>query len=237
MTSPQGTSSTNPAIRIAIDGPGGAGKSTVGRGVAQALGCPYLDTGLMYRAITALALRRGIPPWDEASLASLARATTFDLAGDVLLVNGRAAGSELRSPDVEARVSEVSAHPGVRAVLARRQREIAASTCLVMVGRDIGTVILPGAEVKLWVTAAPEIRARRRLAERGGQDEELAEVARQLAARDKLDAEKPISPMVPAPDAIVIDTGLLSPDEAVRVALHAVEDARAGSGAAPFLQR
>lgn len=215
------------ALHIAIDGPAGAGKSTVGKHLALALDCPYVDTGLMYRAVTWLALEHGIPLDDEGEIVRLAERTRFSLgAGEELLVDGHPASPMLRSPAVDRVVSKVSAYPAVRAAMVREQRSVAGGRCVVMVGRDIGTVVLPNAPVKLWVTAPAVVRARRRLAEHlpGGAQTEQAMV-RQIQERDHLDATKPISPMVPAPDAVEIDTGALTPEETVQRALQAVSSA------------
>jgi cytidylate kinase len=213
---------------IAIDGPAGAGKSTVGRDVSVALDCSYLDTGLMYRAITWLALREGISLTDAPGLAELGERTRFALMPEesgTLLVDGSPLGDLLSSPSVEAKVSAVSAQPDVRSALVRSQREFAEGRCIVMIGRDIGTVVLPDAPVKLWVTASPQERARRRLAEREGIGLSVSEtdLAAELQERDERDATRPVSPSVPAPDAITLDTDQLTPREAACEALKVVE--------------
>lgn len=213
------------ALHVAIDGPAGAGKSTVGRALARALDCPYVDTGLMYRAVTWLALDRGVSLADSAALEHLAGEIHFCLEGhDVLLVNGRPAGSALRTPTVDAAVSVVSAYPGVREQMVRRQREIAAGRCVVMVGRDIGTVVLQDASVKLWVTASAAERARRRLEERlpGSSQVSAAEMVHRIMERDALDSGRAISPLRRAAGAIEIETDNLSPEQALGRAMEAV---------------
>jgi cytidylate kinase len=211
-------------LQIAIDGPAGAGKSTVGLGLSRALGCPHLDTGLMYRAVTWLALECRLPLSDAAALGSLARSTSFALGPGVpgrLQVNGRPADEALRSARVDAAVSEVSAIREVREALLARQRELAYDRCIVVVGRDIGTRVLPHAPVKLWVTASAEERARRRLAEQGGEASEEEMVLR-IRARDRYDATRAVSPLRRASDAVVIETDRLSPEQALATALAVV---------------
>jgi len=212
-------------LQIAIDGPAGAGKSTVGRSLAHALGCMYLDTGLMYRAVTWSALRQGIPLSGGEDLTALAARTIFSLGPEgSLSVDGRPAGDELRSAQVDAAVSEVSAHPGVRSKLVARQRELASGHCIVMVGRDIGTTVLPDAPVKLWVTASVEERARRRFAEhRPGVEPALDEPTLQLMReRDAYDSGRQTSPLRRAADAVEIHTDRVSPEEALRGVLRVV---------------
>jgi cytidylate kinase len=214
---------------IAIDGPAAAGKTTVGRKVAQRLGCRYLDTGLMYRAVTLLALQQSVAIGDEPALAHLARVTEFTLPPgpeEFLVVNGQPMLKELRTSDVDAAVSEVSAHPGVRQVLVQRQRELARDGCIVMVGRDIGTVVLPDADAKFWVTASARTRAVRRNLERSSshEDDDIMVEMEQIIARDAHDSERPVSPLRQAGDAIVLETDDLSPDEVADVALQVIED-------------
>jgi CMP/dCMP kinase len=216
-------------LQIAIDGPSGAGKSTVGQAVARAFGCAFVDTGLMYRAATELALRRGLPLSDSRSLAALAESIDFRLgSGDrpVLLISGEPPGSELRTREVDAAVSEVSAHPEVRRIMLQQQRKLAAGRCVVMVGRDIGTVVLPDADIKLWITASPQERGRRRARENladGASDQD--EIASRIIRRDTFDAERAESPLRKAPDAVVIDTEHLEPSQALDAALSQVQSA------------
>jgi cytidylate kinase len=210
-------------LKIAIDGPAGAGKSTVGRGLAEVLGCPYLDTGIMYRAVTLAALHGRVGLADATALAEVAARIRFSWSDEVpgeLRVDGSRPIPELRSPEVDTHVSEVSIHPEVRAVLVDRQRKLAASGCVVMVGRDIGTVVLPDAPVKLWITASLEERARRREREQAADPDS---VAGRLHRRDQVDSGRPISPAVPAADAVVLGTDRLTPEESVRAAVNQVE--------------
>lgn len=211
-------------LHIAIDGPAGAGKSTVGQGVARVLDCAYLDTGLMYRAVAWLAMTQGIDSSDGSALGALARDTSFSLPGkDRLAVNNTLTGDELRTSEVDATVSEVSAHSSVRTELVARQRDLAEGRCIVMVGRDIGTTVLPHAPVKLWVTASMEERARRRLSEGlHGSSQNEADVMRSIRERDAYDAGRAASPLRRAVDAIDVHTDSVSPDEALRQALTVI---------------
>jgi CMP/dCMP kinase len=218
----------NGEIAIAIDGPAAAGKSTVGRGVAQRLQCRYLDTGLMYRAITYLALQEGLSPDDGPALARLARSVTFQLPGGVqesLVVNGSLLKDELRTPDVDEAVSAVSAHPEVRSVLVECQREMARQRCIVMVGRDIGTVVLPRAGAKLWVTASPRTRALRRNREHLSTNDgsTLEDELQRIKERDLRDSSRPVSPLRQADDAIVLETDDLDAEEAVDRAISLIK--------------
>jgi CMP/dCMP kinase len=182
-------------VVIAIDGPAGAGKSTVARAVADELGFRYLDTGAMYRAVTLAALRAGVGPEDEAGLAGLA-----DLAATLT------DDPELRTPQVEEWVSLVARHPSVREALRRAQRAFLAQGDAVAEGRDVGGVVWPEAELKIWLDAAPLVRARRRVEELGD-----SSAAAALAERDERDAAQTVH----APDAVVIDSTELEQDDVV----------------------
>ncbi|GIU96618.1 MAG: cytidylate kinase [Actinomycetota bacterium] len=199
---------------VAIDGAAGVGKSTLAAGLAEALGLPYVNTGLMYRAVAAEALRRGVPVDDAEGLAAIADALAFRVAGPApgrLEVEGWPE-DRLRTVDVEAVVSAVAAHPAVRRRLRARQRAIGEERGAVMEGRDIGSVVFADAPVKLFVTAEPEVRAARRAAERG---RSAAPVGAALDRRDARDART--NPLAPAPDATVIDTT----DRTIAETLHA----------------
>lgn len=193
---------------IAIDGPSGAGKSAVAAALAARLGIARLDTGAMYRAVTLLALRRGIATSDASRLAELARGLRLELDPRVT-ADGEDITEAIRAPEVDAAVSAVSAHASVRAALVARQRAwVGAHRSGVVEGRDIGTVVLPQAPVKVFLTAAPEERARRRAADRarGSGAVDVAAVAEAIAARDELDSTREVSPLEPADGAIVIDS-------------------------------
>ena len=192
---------------VAIDGPAGSGKSTVARGLADRLGFHYLDTGAMYRALTWLALERGAELEDEDALAALAREHPIRFEGDRVEIGGAEVTHEIRSPRIDRVVSTVARHPAVRALMRDRQRELAEVGDVVIEGRDIGTVVCPGAEVKVYLVADPAERARRRLAERPEIGAEA--LATDLRLRDERDAVQ----MQPAPDAETLDTTELSVDD------------------------
>jgi cytidylate kinase len=190
---------------IAIDGPAGAGKSTVARALASRLGLDYLDTGAMYRGVTFAALRRGIDPDDADRVARVALDVELDVVDTQTSVDGVDASLEIRGPEVTRAVSIVAANPKVRQELRRRQIEWAKEhDGGVIEGRDIGTVVFPDAELKLFLTASPEVRAGRRHKEVA--DLNYEEVAASIAERDALDEGRETNPLVPADDAVVIDT-------------------------------
>jgi cytidylate kinase len=190
---------------VAVDGPAGAGKSTVARGVARALGFTYLDSGAMYRCVALATLERGDEP------AAVARAIEIELDERVLL-DGRDVTDEIRTPEVSEAASRVAADPGVREAMVAKQRELMASGDWVAEGRDIGTVVAPDAEVKVFLTASREERARRRAAELGA---DTGTVLAEQALRDERDRTREHSPLEPAPGAIELDTTGLSVDEVV----------------------
>jgi cytidylate kinase len=216
---------------IAIDGPAGSGKTTVARALAARLGLDYLDTGAMYRAVTFAALRRGIDPDDPGPVAHVATALELDVSDDAVIVDGADATIEIRGPEVSRAVSIVAANPDVRAEMRRRQREWAkARAGGVMEGRDIGTVVFPEAELKVYLTADPDVRAARRSKEVTDLDYET--VAADLARRDALDQGREDSPLTEATDAVIVDTTGRSVDEIVDDLLRRLgEVAGAGSDA------
>ena len=220
---PSGPAKTG--VVVAIDGPAGAGKSTLARRLAEALGLAYLNTGTMYRALARAALDAGYDVDDGVGLAELARTLRFELdrsaSPPTLTVDGRAPGPELADAGVEAVVSAVARHPEVRAVLRAEQRRLGASGAVVE-GRDIGTVVFPDADAKVFLQADAEERAARRQAERGIPDPDLAEA---LARRDALDAR--VNPFIPAPDAHRVDTSGKSPDQVFAETLALVRSALA----------
>jgi CMP/dCMP kinase len=209
-------------VIVAIDGPAGAGKSTVARAVAGALGIGYLDTGAMYRALTLVALRAGVALDDDAALAALARdnpVTLEDGPGGVRVhVRGDDVTMAIREADVTARVSQVAAHPGVRHEMVARQRHIMERGDWVCDGRDIGSVVFPGAEVKVFLTASVDERARRRHAEivGRGEDVDLRDIRDDVARRDLADSSRAASPLVVADGAVVVDTTGMGVDEVVQ---------------------
>jgi cytidylate kinase len=211
---------------VAIDGPAGSGKSTLAKRLALALDLPHVNTGTTYRAVAREALRRGADPADGTALEEIARSLRFTIEEPApprrVFVNGAPPGDELRTPEVEGIVSEVSRHPEVRAALREVQRRLGEDGA-VMEGRDIGTVVYPEAEVKMFLHADPEERAARRQAELG--EEELT---RAVAHRDALDART--NPFVPAPDALVVDTSGRSADEIFEEVLALVRERLPGRG-------
>ena len=204
-----------PLTVIAIDGPAGSGKSTVGRRLAAHLGLEYLDTGAMYRGVTFAALRRNIDPADAEVVARLAEQVELDLPGDgTLIVDGVDATIEIRGPEVTRAVSLVAANPAVRKELVRRQREWAeAHGGGVLEGRDIGSVVFPDAKLKVYLTASPEVRAERR--SREVTDLDYATVAADIARRDAADQGRDDSPLAQAEGALVVDTSHRDIDEIV----------------------
>lgn len=204
-------------VVVAIDGPAGAGKSTVGRAVAERLGLDYLDTGAMYRAVTFAALRRGLDPSDDDDIAELSETIDMSLtatpSGTVVTVDGVDATIEIRGREVTSAVSAVAANSRVRSELVRRQRRwVAEHHGGVVEGRDIGSVVFPDAALKLYITASPRVRAERRVAELGG---DVTEVEASIIERDRKDSTRADSPLAEQSDAVLVDTSGLSVDEVV----------------------
>jgi cytidylate kinase len=208
---------------IAIDGPAGSGKSTLGEKLAKSLGYLYLDTGVMYRAVTLAALEKGVPVEDETGVSELTTQLQIDVqpasiqdgrAYDVL-IDGHDVTWEIRRPEVEASVSMVSAYPGVRHALAAAQRRIGLRGQVVMVGRDIGTVVLPEADLKIYLDASVQERAKRRYNEMiaRGQETELQTVLKSMQERDRIDSTRAMSPLRAAPDAVTLDSDHLDADQ------------------------
>jgi CMP/dCMP kinase len=190
---------------VAIDGPAGAGKSSVARAVARDLGFTYLDSGAMYRSVALAALERGLEP------AAVAPQLRIEL-GDRVLLDGHDVTSQIREPSISEHASRAASDPAVRAAMVKEQRRLLSSGDWVAEGRDIGTVVAPQAELKVFLTASPEERARRRSAELGG---DLATVLAEQAIRDHRDSGREHSPLVAAPDAVLIDTTGLSLSDVV----------------------
>lgn len=227
---------------IAIDGPAASGKTVVGRHLSQRLGFWFLDTGIMYRAVTWLALEKGVSPGDAYSLTDLARSIRVkpvSMDGDSVAVSGRQVGPELRERRVDNNVSEVSRHPGVRRLMVEQQRNYAQTVLsrepgadserespgIAMIGRDIGTVVLPEADLKIFLTASAEQRAVRRhreLAERGVLSD-TETIRKEIEARDAIDSSREDSPLRPASDAWHLDTSELGVEEVVASILSRIE--------------
>ncbi len=207
---------------IAIDGPAGSGKSTVGRALARHLGLDYLDTGAMYRSVTFAAIRRGIDPSEAEVLGRIVADIELDVGPESVTVDGVDATIEIRGPEVSRAVSIVAANPAVRVEMVRRQREWAQRHGGgVIEGRDIGSVVFPEAELKVYLTADPEVRAQRRSKEVTDLDYET--VAADLARRDALDQGREASPLVEADGAMLVDTSGLTVQEIVRVIAEAID--------------
>ena len=203
---------------VAVDGPVGSGKSTVARRVAERLGFVYLDTGAMYRAVGLLASEAGVSLDDEAAVEAVARGVRLRFDGDGRLYSGERDVSEpIRTLEIGAAASRVSALPGVRSLLVDEQRRLAGSSDIVMEGRDIGTNVFPGAEVKVFLTARPEVRAARRAAElrAKGEDVDDAQVLAALLERDERDSTRAVAPLRKAEDAVEVDTSVMTLNEVV----------------------
>lgn len=222
---------------VAIDGPAGSGKSTIAKEIARQLGFNKLDTGAMYRAVTFAALDRGIDLDDEAAIDALAEQIEIRFTNGTgedtrLTIDGKDASAAIRTPQVDANVSKVSAYPGVRAAMLIHQRRAAEDRDIVAEGRDIGTVVFPNAQVKVFLTADPRERARRRVLQRHQNDAqpltsepltseqleaEVDETLDALKQRDKLDSSREVAPLVPAEDAVHVDSTAHTIDEVVRI--------------------
>ena len=211
---------------IAIDGPAASGKSTIGKQLADELGYLFFDTGVMYRAVTWLALKRGVPIQDEAAVTGLVENTEIDVRppsqidgrnGDIL-ADGQDVTWDIRRPEVEAHVSQVSTYPGVRKALSAQQRRIGRRGRVVMVGRDIGTVVLPEADLKIYLDASAEERARRRYQEiiDRGEQADYDEILAAMRRRDQIDSTRALAPLRPAPDAVILDSDRLDAGQVLR---------------------
>ncbi len=216
------SSTTSPSI-IAIDGPAASGKSTLGRRLADELGYLFFDTGVMYRAITWLALQRGVDVNDETAVTSLAETAQIDVASPSqedgracdVLADGQDITWETRRHEVDANVSVVSAYAGVRKALSEQQRRIGKRGRVVMVGRDIGTVVLPEADLKVYLDATADERARRRYDEvrARGENPDYQEILDKVIQRDHIDSTRAVAPLRPAEDAVILDSDKLDADE------------------------
>lgn len=210
---------------IAIDGPSASGKTSLGKQLAKELKYRYLDTGIMYRAVTWLALERGISVEDAEALGRLARDAAIQVIGEgesAVIIDGNEVGEQLRQPRIDRAVSLVSKIDDVRTAMVKQQQDIAREGRMVMVGRDIGTVVLPSADIKLFLVASVAERANRRYLEmaRQGSLVDYQQVLKDLEARDELDTGRSNSPLRPAADAIVLDTDSISIGEVLEKAME-----------------
>ena len=217
-------------MNIAIDGPAGAGKSTIARAAAKTLGYIYVDTGALYRAVGVYSLRKGLdtknPETVAATLSHIQVELKFQDGVQHVFLNGEDVSEEIRTPKASMAASDVSAVPAVRQFLFDLQRDIAAKNNCIMDGRDIGTVVLPGAEVKIFLTASPEARAVRRfreLQEKGAADT-YEEVLADLAERDYNDSHRAVAPLKPAEDSVLVDTSALTPSESVEKIIEVIKE-------------
>jgi cytidylate kinase len=219
---------------IAIDGPAASGKSTLGHRLAMALGYLYFDTGVMYRAVTWLALTRGVEIDNEAAITSLAEQAHIDVQPPMIhdgraytvMIDEQDITWDIRQPEVEMYVSPVSAYPGVRKALTAQQRRIGERGKVVMVGRDIGTVVLPEAGLKIFLDASVEERANRRYSEllERGEQADYASILQAMRKRDQIDSERKVAPLRPAEDAHILPSDGLSADEVLAEALSMVSE-------------
>ena len=217
-------------INIAIDGPAGAGKSTIAKKVAESRGYIYVDTGAMYRAMALFILRNGIDPDDAAAISAKCREADITIeyrdGVQVVLLGGENVNDYLRTPQVSDMASRTSVNGDVREKLVELQQELARRQNVVMDGRDIGTVVLPGAQVKIYLTASVEVRARRRFEElrAKGTDADIHEIEAQIRERDERDMNRPISPLRQAEDAVLVDTSDMTVEEVTDRILSIIEE-------------
>lgn len=217
-------------VVVAIDGPAGAGKSTLSTQLAEALGYLYIDTGAMYRAVAYLVDRNGLDPQDESALEALCRDISIELkqsgAGLEVVAMGEDVTSRIRTPEISMLTSKVAASPAVRTAMVRLQRRMGEAGGVVLEGRDIGTVVFPDAEVKFFLSATAEERGRRRYREllEKGYPADLEETIAAVKERDRLDMERTASPLKQAPDAIVVDSTAMTIGEVLKLMQHRVEE-------------
>jgi len=217
-------------IQIAIDGPAGAGKSTIAKIVAEALEFTYIDTGAMYRAVTYKAMQQNIHLDDETKLAEMLASSTIDLKpssqGQLVFLDGKNVSAEIRSNEVTSSVSQVAAHAKIRELLVTQQQKLAANGGVVMDGRDIATHVLKNAELKIFMSATVEERARRRFIDnqKRGIESTVEKLQEEIALRDKMDSEREASPLIQAEDAIFLDTTALSIDDAAQAILKLAQE-------------
>lgn len=222
-----------PTFKIAIDGPAGAGKSTIAKAASKKIGFVYIDTGAMFRAVGLAALRRNIDiNGDKESVEAMLEEISIDIAhgenGQEIFLNGENVSTEIRMPEVSVAASDISKIPSVRKKLLELQRSIAEKTDVIMDGRDIGTVVLPDAQLKIFLTASVEERAMRRYKEliEKGVKCDFDEVKKDMEYRDKNDSEREIAPLKPADDGVIVDTTGNTLEESVDIILNLINERR-----------
>jgi cytidylate kinase len=211
---------------IAIDGPSGAGKGTVARAIASELGYRHVDSGAMYRAVGWKAIRDGVPLEDEAAVAALAEGARIDVSSTHVTIDGVDVTRAIRTPEIDRAAAGVARLPRVRSVLVEQQRQMGINGAIVMEGRDIGTVVFPDADVKLYLDASPEERARRRASDPAhtGVPAAVSEVATLLTQRDEIDRTRTASPLYAAKDALIVDTTGKSVEQVVAEAMAVIRE-------------
>ena len=195
-------------LRIALDGPGGTGKSTVAKAVAARYGIDYVDTGAMYRAVALKTVRKGLADDDEASIANMLKDTSIDFNGTSIILDGEDVSGLIRTNEISMKASNVSKLGPVREFVSSYSRYLASTKDLIMDGRDIGTNVITDAEVKIFMTASPEVRGMRRYKQllEAGKEADLEQITKEIAERDYQDSHRELNPLRPADDAIVLDT-------------------------------
>lgn len=221
-------------LRVAIDGPGGTGKSSIAKEVAVRLGLEYIDTGAMYRSIALKSIREGVKPSDEAAVAEMLEGTAIDFNDNHMYLDGEDVSGLIRTNEISMAASDISKLPVVRAKVDALSKHLAATRNVIMEGRDIGTIVIPDAEVKIFMTAAPEVRAKRRYLQlkEAGKPADYDEIFEDIQKRDYQDSHRDYHPLKQAEDAVYLDTSDMSIEENIDAVIRLISEKTAGSGAA-----